>query len=139
MKLSENFSLEEMVAPEFIERIGARSADFLHPELVPTLQKIRDKFGAIVVNGTFNGKVFTESGLRAPTTTTGARYSAHKFGTAADLKFYDTTPEEVQEYIIRHQSDFPNIKRMESAKVTISWLHIETTYKRVGNIYVFQP
>jgi len=139
MKLSENFSLEELVHPVFIEKIGARSADFLHPELVPTLQRLRDRFGAMVVNGTFSGNVYTESGLRLPNGVIGAKLSAHRFGTAADLKFYDTTPEKVQDYIIKHQSEFPTIKRLEDAKVTVTWLHCEVSVKRVGAIYVFKP
>ncbi len=139
MKLTKNWTLEELVNNEFIQKIGARTNDFLHPELAPTLQKLRDKFGAIVVNGTFNGNIYTESGLRSPATPIGAKMSSHRFGCAADLKFYDTTPEKVQDYIVRHQSEYPTIKRMEDAKVTVSWLHVEVTTKRVGNIYIFKP
>ncbi len=139
MKLSKNFSLIELVHPDIVERVGDRAADFLHPELVPMLQRLRDMFGSIVVNGQFNGGTFTNSGLRLPNGTVGAKLSSHRFGTACDLKFTDTTPEEVQEYINDNQDDFPTIRRMENASVTITWLHIEVTGKRVGNIYTFNP
>lgn len=139
MKLTDNFSLSELVHPDIIERIGDRAADFLHPQLPTTLQALRDKFGAITVNGTFRGKTFTDSGLRHPKSKVGAKLSSHRFGTAADLKFYEITPIEVQEYIVRHQNEFPAIRRMEDAKVTVTWLHIETTFLRKGNIYVFKP
>jgi len=116
MKLTDNFSLSELVSPEIIEVVGDRAADFLHAELATTLQRLRDKFGAIIVNGTFRGRAFTESGLRHPKSRTGAKLSSHRFGTAADCKFYDITPVEAYDYIIRHQSEFPTIRRMEDAK-----------------------
>ncbi len=139
MKLTDNFDLEELVHPEIIERVGDRAADFLHPELPPTLQLLRDKFGAIVVNGSYLGKTFTSSGLRLPKGAVGANLSAHKFGTAADLKFYATSPEEVQDYIVQNQAEFPTIRRMEAASVTVTWLHIEVTMIRKGDIYIFKP
>ena len=139
MKLTDNFALSELVDPDILERVGDRGADFLHPELAPTLQRLRDRFGAITVNGTYRGQTFTESCLRHPKSRTGASLSAHRFGAAADCKFYNTTPEEVQDYIIRHQSEFPTIRRMEDAKITVTWLHIECCSKRVGKIYIFKP
>jgi len=116
VKLTDNFSLSELVAPEIIEVVGDRSADFLHTELAPTLQRLRDKFGAIIVNGTFRGRTFTESGLRHPKIRTGAKLSSHRFGTAADCKLYDITPVEAYDYIIRHQSEFPTIRRWKMQK-----------------------
>ena len=107
-------------------------------KIVPTLEAIRARFGAIVVNGTYKGKRFTNSGLRLPDSDIGAKLSAHKFGTACDCKFYDATPLEVQNYIIRHQSEFPNITRLENAMTTVTWLHVEVG-KRKGSINVFYP
>lgn len=138
MRLTTSFQLSELVDPDILERVGDRAADFLHPELAPTLQKLRDRLGAISVNGTFNGKTFTESGLRHPKTRTGASLSAHRFGTAADCKFYEATPIEAQRYILKHADEFPYITRMENADVTVTWLHLEVG-KRKGSIYVFNP
>lgn len=138
MRLSANFTLSELVAPDIIDTVGNRAADFLHPELVPTIQRLRDEFGSIVVNGTYNGQTFTESGLRSPKTRTGAALSAHRFGVACDLKFYGTTPEGVQRHILKHASKYPCITRIENAEITKSWLHIEVG-DRNGAIYVFNP
>ena len=138
MRLTTSFLLSELVDPDILERVGDRAADFLHPELAPTLQKLRDRFGAICVNGTFRGKTFTESGLRHPKARTGASLSSHRFGTAADCKFYEATPIEVQRYILKHADEFPHITRMENAEVTVTWLHIEIG-KRKSSIYVFNP
>ena len=139
MKLSDHFTLDEIVHKDIIEKIGNRSADFLHAELVPTLEAIRARFGAIVVNGTYKGEVFTNSGLRLPKGDLGASMSSHKFGNAVDCKFYGSTPLEVQNYIIRHQSEFPHISRMENAMTTVTWLHAEVCSNRKGSIDVFYP
>lgn len=138
MKLSDHFNLDELVHSDIIEVVGDRSADFLHPELIPTLEAIRARFGPIVINGTYKGKEFTDSGLRLPNGNVGAKLSAHRFGTACDCKFYDATPLEVQNYIIRHQSEFPNITRLENAMTTVTWLHCEIG-KRKGSIKVYYP
>jgi len=140
MKLAPNWFLHELVHPDILDRIGDRAADFLNPNLAPTLQSIRDKFGVMVVNGMYSGKLFTSSGLRLPHGHVGAMLSSHKFGCAADCKFMGVKPIDVQSYIINNQDEFPYISRMESALVTKTWLHIETqTEKREGSIHVFNP
>ena len=141
MKLTKNFTLEELVHKDIIAKVGDRSADFLHIALAPTLQAMRDKFGSIVVNGMYKGKEFTRSGLRRPHGRIGAMLSAHKFGCAADCKFTDITPIEVQKYIMDHQDEFPYITRLENALITETWLHVETGSKRKKgqSINVFNP
>lgn len=138
MKLTANFRLDELAHPDIIQVVGQRAADFLHPELAPTLQAIRDKFGMIVVNGQFRGKDFISSGLRLPYGDVGAVLSSHRFGCAADCKFYDVEPIEVQNYIISHQDEFPHITRLENALITETWLHVETG-KRNRSIRVYNP
>lgn len=138
MKLTANFKLKELVHPDIINRVGDRAADFLHPELANTLQALRDRFGSIVVNGKYKGKEFTSSGLRLPYGKVGAILSSHKFGCAADCKFVDIEPIDVQNYIIQHQDEFPSITRLENALVTKTWLHVETGV-RENSIRVFNP
>jgi hypothetical protein len=139
MRLSTHFTLDELVHPDIITKVGDRAADFLHPELVPTLEAIRARFGAIAVNGIYKGKTFSHSGLRLPDSPIGANLSSHKFGCSCDCKFYGETPQAIQKYIIRNQSEFPHISRMENADVTVTWLHIEVTSKRNKSIKVFNP
>ena len=138
MQLTDNFSLDELVSSDIIETVGERAADFLHPELAPTLQKLRNRFGSIIVNGTFRGKIFNNSGLRHPKSSIGATLSAHRFGTAADCKFYEYAPVEIMRYITNHAGEFPHITRMENAEITQTWLHIEVGERR-GHIYIFNP
>ena len=138
MKLSKNFSLSELVHPDIIAKVGNRSADFLHPMAVGTLQALRDEFGSITVNGMFNGQVFKDSGLRLPHGHVGANLSSQKFGCGFDLKFSNRKPIEVQNHIILNQSDYPYITRIENALVTKTWLHLEIG-ERTNSIKVFNP
>jgi hypothetical protein len=88
---------------------------------------LREKFGAVTINGKFGGKAFTESGLRNPFTETGAKFSQHKFGRALDLKFHKVTVKEVYEYIIRNPQEAREngITTVEDIAFTPSWLHID--------------
>lgn len=138
MKVSSNFSLEEFVHPAIFKRVGDRSLDFLHPLLIPTIQALRDKFGSVTVNDWLWKGKFKNSGLRLPLGELGASMSSHKFGCAADCKFSDVEPIEVQTYVVRHQKEFPNIVRLENALVTKTWLHVEVGIRH-GSVKVFNP
>ncbi len=135
MQISKDFYLEEFINPAILQRIGDRALDFLHPNLITTVQALRDKFGAIRING--GG--FVDSGLRTPYGDVGAALSAHRFGTAADLKFATVEPNDVQIYIVSHQGEFPFISRMENAIITKTWLHVEAGERRDGTIKIFNP
>jgi len=139
MNLTTNFQLEELVHPDIYEKCGDRSADFLHPMLAPTVQDIRDEFGRLIINDWLWGGRFESSGLRLPHGTVGAMLSAHKFGTAADLKFDDADPQQVQSYILTNIDKWPHITRMENAKKTKTWLHLEVGQRTSNDIYVFNP
>jgi hypothetical protein len=139
MKLTTDFQLQELVHKAIYTRIGNRCADFLNPMLAPTCQALRDEFGSIIINDYMWGGKFTDSGLREPHGIIGARFSAHKFGNAADLKFKTMTPIEVQSMIMEDPSKFPYITRMENAEITKTWLHIETSVRRNSPIKIFNP
>ncbi len=138
MKLTTNFQLQELVHKEIYEVCGDRSFDFLNPLLPITIQALRDEFGPIIINDWLWGGEFVNSGLRYPTSQFGAKLSAHKFGAAADLKFADADPIQVQAYIHSHPDDYPYITRMEDANITKTWAHIECGGRR-GDIIIFQP
>ena len=138
MKVSSNFQLQEFVHPVIFNRIGGRSLDFLHPHLVLAVQDLRDTFGPIVVNDWMWGGRFRDSGLRMPNGTVGAELSAHRFGTAVDLKFADVTAEDVQSEILLSPGEYSSITRMENAAKTRSWLHLEVGVRH-GEIVIFNP
>ena len=140
MQLSKNFTLEELVNPVLLDRVGERCADWLNPNLVPTLQALRDTIGTpITVNDWHRGGIYKNSGLRAPNCNEGALFSTHKGGCAADPKF-TIEASKVYYHILNNQDKYPYISRMENIEHTPTWCHIEvSTNKRVGDIVIFNP
>ena len=139
MKVTKNFDLRELVHPEIYKVVGDRSFDFLNPLLPITIQALRDEFGPIVINDWLWDGEFVNSGLRYPMSQFGAKLSAHKFGTAADLKFLDADPIQVQAYIHSHPEDYLYITRLEDANITKTWLHVEVGDRRSNEIVIFKP
>ena len=142
MQLSTHFALEELVHPKIFEIVGERSADFLHPNLIVTLEQMKTHFGknqSIVVNDYLWGGAYLNSGLRLPDSKVGATLSAHRFGCAVDCKFKGQDIDDVQENILQHPHKFPFITRMESAAFTKTWLHVEVGAYRNKDILVFNP
>lgn len=142
MKISEHFDLKELVSPEIYNRsnIKNRAFDFINVNVITVLEQLRAEYGPITINTWHNGGSYKNSGLRAPDTDVGAKYSAHKFGTAFDLKFSDTVPPIVYSQILLEPDKWPFIRRMEDANETKTWLHIEvSTLEREGEIYTFKP
>lgn len=142
MKISEHFKLQELVSPEIYNKssIGDRALDFLNVNAIAALEDLRVDFGPITVNTWHTGGNYKNSGVRAPDCSIGAMYSAHKFGTAFDLKFKDHKPEYVYFHILNNQDKYPYISRMENAEITKTWLHCEfSTNPRKGDILIFNP
>jgi hypothetical protein len=120
------FALNEVIPPAIIAERGERAWALMDDRILRGADWLRKIFGPATINGRFNGKVFTESGLRDPFTKTGAKWSQHKFGRALDLKFHKVTPKEVYEYIIRNPSEARanGITTVEDIAFTPNWLHI---------------
>lgn len=139
--LTEHFDLRELVHPGIYNKVGDRCADFLNPNLAPTLELIKVNFSEfITVNNWHIGGKFESSGLRDWHDPVGAGYSPHYYGTAADCKFRLHTPTQIYHMILNNQGIYPYIVRMESAEHTVTWLHIEVSSKpRVGDIIIFNP
>lgn len=147
MKLSKNFSTEEFVQPDIIKKLGdARASNLVNIYLVKSAQAIRDRFGPTIINGKINGKEFIDSGIRKASFYKNWRgaikesYSTHLWGNTGDLKFKNTTPIEVFDYILNNPNEFPFIVRMENAYKTKTWLHIECgKFRNSTTIEVFDP
>jgi hypothetical protein len=145
MKVSKNFTVKEFVNPDILKKLGdIRSANIINPYLIQQVQSLRNKYGPITINGKFRGKTFIDSGIRKASFykkmgIIRESYSTHLFCNTADLKFLDSTPIEVYDFILDNQEQFPYIIRMENAHKTKTWLHIECGKYRVGDIQVFNP
>lgn len=141
MKYSEHFDIRELVHPDIYNHpaIGDRCKDFIHPNAKYTLDDLRERVGPITINDWLFGGQYVDSGLRLPDGNVGAALSAHRFGVAFDLKFSDTTPQDVFYEVLNNQRAFPFISRLESVDHTPTWLHIEICTKRAGDIIIFNP
>lgn len=142
MKISNNFRVQELVHPDIIKVLGEkRAANLVSPRLLQELERLRNRYGAIHING---GN-FKNSGIRKASYYTNwgftyQSYSTHQWGNTADLKFKNgIKPAEVYDYILAYQSEFPYIVRMENAHETKTWLHIECGQYREEYIEVFDP
>jgi hypothetical protein len=133
-KITKNFSDKEVLPRELH---GYRWEWFIDFRIVEVAQKLRDIFGPI----TINNDRFNWSGYRTVDCGVGAQFSQHRFGRALDLKFANTTPEEVQKYIIEHESEFMDLglRRMENAAKTKTWLHIDCMHTGKEKIIIFNP
>ena len=121
------FALNEVIPPAIIAERGERAWSLMDDRILQGADWLRETFGPAVINGKYGGKVFTESGLRDPFTTTGAKWSQHKFGRALDLKFTKVSVKEVYDYILANQPEARShgITTVEDIAFTGNWLHID--------------
>lgn len=133
------FRLEELVYPEIFKARGEACWELLDSRALVTLDALRDKFGPTTVNNWHADGQYKESGLRSFDTTTGAKYSQHRFGRAFDCKFRHATPEEVQAYVLSHRDEFPLLTTIENAADTVTWLHFDCRLNADDSIRIIEP
>ena len=138
MYIPAHFSIEELVPPLVYEQRGERAWQLLDDRLLMTIDAMRDRFGAMVIN-TWHSKKLQKyfgyrqySGLR----TVGFymdvygddrgyekyfnSYSQHKYGRAFDALFAQYEAEEVRRIVREEQGRFPYLRAMEN---NVSWFH----------------
>lgn len=133
------FQIKELVNPEILKKVPESTLWMLFDDrLLRCADLIREKYGACTVNA--SGLV--DCGLRDWTSSTGAKYSAHKFGRALDLhirsielqfagdkagkiKAYNKVREELM-----HDYHFDCLNFEDN----ISWLHVDT-YNRPNRLF----
>lgn len=136
MYKAKHFAIKELVHPSFLGTSPDILWKIFDERLLKMADKIREKYGACTVNASG----LTDCGLRKMDTSTGAKFSAHKFGRALDLhirsielaaadikdanerkkfkiKQYNTVRENL---MLSHEFDVLNFEH------NISWLHIDT-------------
>ena len=125
MALSKNFVIQEFVYPEIFDQYGEKAQWFIDKRIVQACQLLRDKLGVpIKINDWHSEGRYKESGLREFDTETGAKYSQHKFGAAADLKIGDLDGEEMRDIVKKYWTDLKGlITTIEDD--TPTWLHID--------------
>ena len=140
-KITANFyDCEIIPKDEYLS--GFNALDLVDITIVNVAQHLREKFGRIDINNWYWNGTFQFSGFRPKKCKIGAKKSAHKIGKALDLKFKDTTPAEVEKYILDNQQFFYDmgLRRIESTQVTKTWLHIDMIdCGKPNKIYKFRP
>lgn len=106
-----HFSIKEFVPKDVYLQFGEKSIWFLRPELLYTMDLIRDRYGKPLTINTWSFQLggFHNRGFRTPDCEYGAKLSMHKIGAATDFNIEDFPSEEIQSDIIR----FPFIKPFE--------------------------
>ena len=147
IKVSNNFSLDEFINRTTYERFGAKSQRYIRQELIQIAQTLREFTELpITINNWATGGSYNESCLRDFTTSTGAKYSAHKFGAAMDLKIGDLSSGQMTQIIIDNYEDIfkqLGVTRIEDAEYTRGknrdWLHVDTLWTGDNNLQIIKP
>jgi len=129
MKVAKNFELQEFVDPVTYMIRGQKSIELIDPRLIKLAQFFHDYFKVpITINNWQSGGQYKESGLRTWLSKTGAVYSQHKYGRAADLKLEGLEPEEVRKEIRRMWHEFKAAGLTTIEKDTPNWVHIDVRF-----------
>lgn len=136
---TDHFQLQELVDPQIYEDRGERAWELLRPTALITLDQLRNVFGPIIVNDWHKGGTYKESGLRRQDTTTGAKWSIHRYGGAFDCKPKACTVKDMFDYILAHSEEFPHLTTLEDIKATPTWLHFDDRNHNHGGIWVVNP
>ena len=144
MYICKHFTIKELVHPSYLSIDHTILWRLFDERLLKMADKIREKYGACTVNS--NG--LTDCGLRKMDSSTGARFSAHKFGRALDLhirsieleagKITDATERKKfkskaynrvrEELMINPAFDWLSFEQnSKDCPNGITWLHIEVT------------
>jgi len=118
------FQLSELVDPILLTQYGDKCWNFLDARMLWTIDQLRLKFGMCIINGVYQGRRYTESGLRRFDTPTGAKMSAHKLGKGFDLKFTGSTAEGIR-LDMQANPKLDAYKFITRCERDTSWLHID--------------
>lgn len=103
--------------------------------LIHADQKLRDKFGTVVINNWADGGDREYSGFRPFNSDVGSTLSQHKFGRASD-KLFHYSAEEVNEYIKKNWT-YLGITCIEEG---VTWNHTDVRYiPNQRELYIIRP
>lgn len=134
MYTTKHFKLEELVSKSVFQRFGLQAWQFLDEFMLRTLDQLWDKFGTCTINDWVFGGKMDSCGFRTSDDSTGATFSQHKHGRAADCHFKNHTADEVRQYVLSHPTEFPYITAIETG---VSWFHFDT--RNCKAIMQFKP
>lgn len=135
-----HFELYELVDRATFQKWGQDAWSLFHPDLLLTLDGIRDFFNVpVTVNNWYGGGPFQYRGYRGPECPIGAPASYHKNGMAADFDVKGYTAEDARRIIVENKNNefLQYITRMER---DVNWVHIDLAELRKDQkrIYLFK-
>lgn len=104
-----------------------------------TLQRLRKKYGSIIINNWKWGGSLQLCGWRPFDTITGSYLSQHKFGRAFDCHFKNTTAEEVREDLKKNYTTDSTYQYITCIEENISWFHFDTRAWYDGKPLIVYP
>lgn len=118
------FGLKELFPPIIYNSIENKEILWwmMDDRLLKTLDMLRDKYGPLLCNNWNQG--LRNRGFREPDSSTGAKYSQHKLGRAADLTPYKTTVDQMRNDLLANPFA-EEFKYITCVELDVSWLHID--------------
>jgi hypothetical protein len=120
-----HFQIQELIDPITFGMYGGQAWMFFRPELLYSLDAIRDYFDkAVLINNWHESGPFKWRGLRTPASPNWGDYEPHGKGVAVDFDVEGLKAEEVRQEILAHKdgTNFQYIMRMEKGT---SWVHCD--------------
>lgn len=136
MYTCKHFAIHELVPPDVYHDRGERAWELLDPDMLRTLDMLRDRYGSMTVNNWFWGGDRKWSGLRTAGSPYFSPYSQHTFGRASDPIFKNITAEEVR-VEIQAQKDNPTFRYIKSIELGVSWLHFDV--RNCNRLKTYRP
>jgi len=133
-----HFKIFELVPKDLHEKYEEYKLWWLFDDRVLiTLDMLRDQYGHMLMNNWNRGGDRDEAGYRVSSTTTGAPFSQHKFGRAADPKFLDMPVGVVRQDCIDRKYDC--FKYITAIELGVNWFHFDVRNTDSEQLLTFKP
>lgn len=127
MFIPKYFELYELVPPNTYWKYHLEPVKLwgiFDDRLLRTIERLRVRYGKMVMNTWYWGGHHKERGWRHENTLTGALFSQHKNGRAGDLVPTEVSPDQIRRDILADPWH-PDFKYITCLEMNIPWLHID--------------
>ena len=144
MYIPKHFGIKELVPPEIYNSYKHKGDEFLFQvvfdeRLLILIDKIREKYGPMIINDWSWGGGTKYRGFRPPGCNVGADLSQHRFGRAVDMIPNNITPKLMREEILDDQNS-EDWKVIGGLEMDISWFHVDVRARtNPDKINLFYP
>lgn len=143
MQVSEHFELIEFIDPVTYSNFADNSIWFIDQRLINVAEAFRVIVNKpVIINDWHIHGKYKESGLRTFNTTTGSKYSQHRYGRAADLKVKGMTGQQLFNVA---KANWDMLKEfglttVENPQATPTWLHCDTRqWQDTTELHIVNP